>query len=863
MENASWWNEKLWKSFVDHPNHLVSGINEYERPLGGIRYTSQQSGNVKQLRLSNASIISTVSNIPNTTQSISSSNYQNTANLDYQSTSFQDNSTSKSPNPPIYSNNLFQQICSRPVMSNLHSIYGNRSRPLGSLRVYYLTRPHSAATVGRSVSLQRTTQELQNSKSHMNISSPLSTRRLANIDLCLSRENSLSTLLPGTTSSSLKRSNSIDCSGKICQLHERSATPSLCEIANKKAGNSNLCIRRRSATKTHSSLADTLQQKPQPPRRALSAYGSNKASRYGNRFINTFNADDVQSEYCGTSNFSNEPSQQLFTFANVNEFISLNSSRKFSYQSNSTNNYSPAVPNKVPDADNQNLLKSSVLSVTPLSFQNMKLYKYPTSPKRSSKPKLSTTSNKSEQIKPSIEQTQINAAPIYCTSQKTVRQNTASDDSERKLERNISSHIKQKAPVESKCSEINLFEEGIGINQTNNTENDIYKERSLKDIESRENTVITSEVSVTEEQSNLIEPLEEKLHTSECTKATSKFLVSDDQITVLFKNPDNQKYPSSSRALELHYSQVINTKLDNDNPSQSVNSENEDENSEKTRELKLSPCEIDLSSLRSIRASSETDLEQKDDEEPVIDVFGENISISQSICESIITEDEICEISPSCSDTEQIDKSILNDENVRQFSHNEPFKVLSLSESNNTEQLSYISSSSPSSLTQHETPCINENLSVCNSAVTNTYPIKSILKRSKSFSKSQTDNKATYPEMINDSNITGLTFYDKTDQQLSSKRPFSANSWKSEIPTNISNTGTPNCNEGYFTTNTSTLGSCNNTSTRPKSSIQRNKLYAHPTDKLMTNRPNKPGVRFDIKNNSIFEFYPHDVIYKS
>ncbi|KAK4469442.1 hypothetical protein MN116_006994 [Schistosoma mekongi] len=857
MDNASWWNEKLWKSFVDHPNHLISGINEYERSLGGIRYTSQHSANAKQLQLSNASIVSTVSNIPNTTQAISSSSYQNAANLDCQSTSFQDNSTSKSPNPPLCSNNLFQQICSRPVVSNLHSIYGNRSRPLGSLRVYYLTRPHSAATVGRSVSLQRTTQELQNSKSHMNISSPLSTRLLTNIDLCLSRENSLSTLLPGTTSSGLKRSNSIDCNGKICQLHERSATPSVCEIANKKTGNSNLCTRRRSATKTHSSLAETLQQKPQPPRRALSAYGSNKASRYGNRFINKLNVDDVQSEYSDTSNFFDEPSQQPFTFANVNEFISLNSSRKFSYQSNSTKNYSSAAQNKVSDADNRNLLRSSVLSVTPLSFQNIKLYKYPSSPKRSSKPKL----NKSEQIKSTKEQIQINVAPTYSTNQKTVKQNTASDDSERKLEQNIFTHIKQKAPVETKCSEIILSEEEIDANPTSNSENNTSKKGSLENTKSRENTVTASKVSVTEEESNFIIPVEEKSHASECTKATPKFLVSDDQISVLFKNPDNQEYPSSSQAFELHYCQAISAKLDKDTQSQFTDSENENENSEGTRGLELNSCGIDLSSLRSIRPPSETDLKQKNDKEPVIGMFSKNISNSQNIYETIVTEDEICETLPFSSDTDQIDKSTLNDENVRQMSHNEPFKILSVSETDNTEQLSYMPSSSPS-LTQHDTAYMNENSPVCNS-ITNTYPIKSILKRSKSFSKSQTDNKATYPEMTNNSSVTGLTFYDKINQQLSSKRPFSANSWKSEIPTSISNTSIRNFNEGYFTTNTSTLGSCNITSTRPKSSMQRNKLYSHPTDKLVTNRSNKPGVRFDIKNNSIFEFYPHDVIYKS
>uniref|UniRef100_A0A3Q0KGP1 Lmp3-like protein n=1 Tax=Schistosoma mansoni TaxID=6183 RepID=A0A3Q0KGP1_SCHMA len=878
MENASWWNERLWKSFVDHPSYLNNGMNEYEQSIGGVRYTSQQSSNVKQVRLSNIPIVSTIPNISNILRSNSDSNYQNVINFDSQTTTFQDNSTLKSSNPQLCSNSLFQQICSRHVMNNMHSIYGNRSRPLGSLRVYYLTRPHSAATFGRSASLQRAPQELQNIKSYTNVSSPLSTRRLTSIDLCFSKENSFSTLLPGTTSSSLKRSNSIDCSGKICQLHERSSTPSLYENVSKKMLNPNLCNRRRSAVKARSSLVDTLQQKSQPPRRVSSAYGSDKTLRYGNRSTNTFNVDNDQSDYSHIRNIFEGPTQQSHTPTGPNDFISLNSARKLNEQMTAKNQHTLIVQNKTSDTDiHKQLPKSSVLSVTPVSFQNIKFFKNPSSPKRSVKPKFGTPLNKSEQIKPFFEKSEIAFVSMNNTNQNTNKHIIASSGNDSKLEYNAPSQVENKLPVELKSNDTIIIEEDLNVCNKSISKCDSFKNEPVEIIETTANTAIISEVSEKEDKTDSVIPLNEELRdlckSPECTKATSRFLMSDDQISVVFRNPDTEECQSLSQVDELCSSEGIGEKLDMEHLIPSTNSENRNNDSEETLQSKLISYENDHSSSNSTHKSLEF-IEQRNDESQHDNIFDENISNTPNVNEPITVEDECGEMLPSGNQTKEIKGSILHDDFEKTTMHDEPCKCLSISKSNNTEQLPHSFSSSTKLITQNNLSYTDENLSSCNPVITNSFPIKSILKRPKSFVKPQTDSKASNKTSnvtvnaetgctIYNTNQTGLTFYNTNNQETSSIRPFSANSWKSQIPNVVSNSIIRNFDGDFNTTNISTINNYNINTIRPKSSTLKNKLDTQSKDKLTSNRSNRPGVRFDIKNNSILEFYAHDIINKS
>ncbi|CAI2726553.1 unnamed protein product [Schistosoma spindalis] len=878
MENASWWNERLWKSFVDHPSYLNNGMNEYEQSIGGVRYTSQQPSNVKQLRSSNVPTVSTIPNISNILRSNSDSNYQNVKSFDSQTTVFQDNSTRRSSNPQLCSNNLFQQFCSRHAMNNMHPIYGNRSRPLGSLRVYYLTRPHSAATFGRSASLQRPPQESQNIKSFMNVSSPLSTRRLTNIDLCFSKENSFSTLLPGTTSSSVKRSNSIDCSGKICQLHERSSTPSLCENVSKKMFNSNQCTRGRSAVKARSSLVDTLQQKSRPPRRVSSAYGSDKTLRYGNRFTNTFIVDHDQSDYSRIRNILEEPTQQFFTPTSSNEYISLNSARKSNDQLTLTNQHSSIVQNKKSDTDiHKQLSKTSVLSVTPVSFQNIKFFKYPSSPKRPGKPKLGTPLNKSEQVKPFFEKSEINLISTFNTNQNTTKHITASDDNDSKLKCNAPSQVENKLPVTLKSSDAIIIEEDVNVCHKNSSKCDSFKKEPVEITETTANAVMISEVPVKEDKTDSVIPPKEELRdlcrSPEFTKLTSKFLMSDDQISVLFRNPDTEDCQSLSQVDELCNSGEIGAKSDMEHLISSTNTENKNNDSDETLQSELISCENDQSSSNSTHKPLEF-IEERNDESQPDNIFNENTSNTPSVNETIIVEDECREMLPSDNHFKEIKRSILYDEVDKTTMHDEPCKCLSVSKSNNTEKLSYRYSSSAKLTTQNDLSYTDENLSSCDFVITNSFPIKSILKRPKSFVKSQTDSKASNKILdatVNDeigstiynTNLTDLTFYETNNQEISSIRPYSASSWKSAIPNIVTNSVIRNFDEDLNINSISTTSNYNITLIRPKSSTLKNKLYTQSKDKLTSNRSNRPGVRFDIKNNSILEFYSHDIINKS
>ncbi|VDP64053.1 unnamed protein product [Schistosoma curassoni] len=878
MENASWWNERLWKSFVDHPSYLNNGMNEYEQSIGGVRYTSQQSSNVKQLRSSNIPTVSTIPDISNIIRSNSDSNYQNVTNFDSQTTVFQDNSTRRSSNPQLCSNNLFQQFCSRHAINNMHSIYGNRSRPLGSLRVYYLTRPHSAVTFGRSTSLQRPPQESQNIKSCMTVSSPLSTRRLTSTDLCFSKENSFSTLLPGTTSSSVKRSNSIDCSGKICKLHERSATPSLCENLSKKMINSNPCTRRGSAVKARSSLVDTLQQKSQPPRRVSSAYGSDKTIRYGNRITNTLNVDHDHSDYSRIRNIFEEPTQQFFTTTSPNEYISLNSARKLNDQLTTTNQHSSIVQNKKSDTDiHKQLSKTSVLSVTPVSFQNIKFFKYPSSPKKSGKSKLGTPLNKSEQVKPLFEKSEIDFIPTYNANQNTTKNITASDDNDSKLKCNAPSQEENKLPVAIKSNDTIIIEEDVNVCHENSSKCDFIKKEPVEIIETTANAVMISELSAKEDKTDSVIPPKEELRdlckSPEFTKVASKFLMSDDQISVVFRNPDTEECQSLSQVDELCNSGGIGAKLDMEHLILSTTSENKNSDSDDTLQSELISCENDQSSSNSTHKSLEFIAERIDEIQPD-NIFNENVSNTPSVNESIIVEDESREMFPSGNHIKEIKKSNLCDEVEKTSMHGEPRKCLSISKSNNTEQLPYRFSSSTKLITQNDLSYTDENLSSCDFVITNSFPIKSILKRPKSFAKSQTDSKVSNKTLnvtVNDeigstiynTNLTGLTFYETNNQGTSSIRPFSANSWKSEIPNIVANSVIRNFDEDLNITNISTTNNYNITTIRPKSSTLKSKLYTQSKDKLTSNRSNRPGVRFDIKNNSILEFYSHDIINKS
>ncbi|VDO76470.1 unnamed protein product [Schistosoma margrebowiei] len=878
MENASWWNERLWKSFVDHPSYLNNGTNEYEQSIGGVRYTSQQSSNVKQLRSSNIPTVSTIPNISNILRSNSDSNYRNVTNFDSQTTVFQDNSTRKSSNPQLCSNNLFQQFCSRHAINNMHSIYGNRSRPLGSLRVYYLTRPHSAATFGRSASLQRPPQESQNIKSYMTVSSPLSTRRQTSIDLCFSKENSFSTLLPGTTSSSVKRSNSIDCNGKICKLHERSSTPSLCENVSKKMINSNPCTRRGSAVKARSSLVDTLQQKSQPPRRVSSAYGSDKTIRNGNRITNTLDVDHDQSDYSRIRNIFEEPTQQFFTPTSSNEYISLNSARKLNDQLTTTNQHSSTVQNKKSDTDiHKQLSKTSVLSVTPVTFQNIKFFKYPSSPKKSGKPKLGTPLNKSEQVKPFFEKSEINFIPTYNTNQNTTKNITASDDNDSELKCNAPSQVENKLPVATKSNDTIIIEEDVNVCHENSSKCDFFKKEPVEIIETTANAVMISEVSAKEDKTDYVIPPKEELRdlckSPEFTKVDSKFLMSDDQISVLFRNPDTEECQSLSKVDELCNSGGFGAKLDMEHLILSTNSDNKNNDSDDTLQSELISCENDQSSSNSTHKSLEFIAERNDEIQPD-SIFNENISNTPSVNESIIVEDESREIFPSGNLSKEIKRSILCDEVEKTSMHDEPCKCLSISKSNNTKQLPYRFSSSAKLTTQNDLSYTDENLSSCDFVITNSFPIKSILKRPKSFAKSQTNSKVSNKTLnvtVNDeiastiynTNLTDLTFYETNNQGTSSIRPYSANSWKSEIPNIVANSVIRNFDEDLNITNTSTTNNYNITTIRPKSSTLKSKLYTQSKDKLTSNRSNRPGVRFDIKNNSILEFYSHDIINKS
>ncbi|CAH8842371.1 unnamed protein product [Trichobilharzia szidati] len=97
---------------------------------------------------------------------------------------------------------------------------------------------------------------------------------------------------------------------------------------------------------------------------------------------------------------------------------------------------------------------------------------------------------------------------------------------------------------------------------------------------------------------------------------------------------------------------------------------------------------------------------------------------------------------------------------------------------------------------------------------------------------------------------------DNVQNEFINKRPSSASNyvWKSVLSTdNASQTS-------------STTANNNRVWIRPKSSVQKNKLTpeeVHSTGRLNSSNNNKPGVRFDIKSNAVYEFYPYDIIYKS
>ncbi|TPP60558.1 hypothetical protein FGIG_06650 [Fasciola gigantica] len=114
MEGASWWNERLWNSQPrDDSRNLVQKINTQNSPNIVDRIIPSET---------NASVPSEIGknwNRPNTS------------------------SIKRTTNPIAFSNSLLQSTLQRPVISSLRPGTAGRSRPLGTLRIFYLSKPLS------------------------------------------------------------------------------------------------------------------------------------------------------------------------------------------------------------------------------------------------------------------------------------------------------------------------------------------------------------------------------------------------------------------------------------------------------------------------------------------------------------------------------------------------------------------------------------------------------------------------------------------------------------------------------------------------------------------------------------------------
>ncbi|CAH8842373.1 unnamed protein product [Trichobilharzia szidati] len=579
MENVTWWNEKLWKSFIDHPNPVITKTNDTKPVVTDIRYTSQHSSLNRNEQWNNNSQMPPVNAhvTPSQLNTIHNKNVlQNTINFQPKSIEFQEASGMKPCNPQFYCNNLFHQICSRPVMNNLQSIYGNRNRPLGSLRVYYLTRPHSAATIGRSTSLQRTTSHeppssasasIDRTLSYMNMVPPLSARRSSSTCLNLSRECSISSLVQSTNTSTVKQPNFIDCSGKICPLHERSTTPLVYEGVNRKSSISNnnnnnnysLSTRRRSAPKARTTtLSETSQQTlPKPLRRASSACVDDKSYRYTNKFINNFKVSSGQQEYNRVYKTSGGNLEHTATLSTGNEFIPPNSTRKLSYPS-PAHQHAPSVQENERERKKAAITKSnqsSSLSVIPLSFQNVKYFKYPTSQRRSIKPTPVVASNKHQQNKiPSVQLDTDRTPPLYQYDKKVVKQTVETNPPDKEVHSTSYKSVKNATVIQPKTETI-LKVDDRSITQLNSPKKSCLSETTEKYTRLKGDT---SEITVTTDKidydvsdhdnnnNNNKEGAEEEDEqtTKHSVESETQPLLSEEQIQVTIKDADYQSYPT-------------------------------------------------------------------------------------------------------------------------------------------------------------------------------------------------------------------------------------------------------------------------------------------------------------------------------
>nr|CAH8842732.1 unnamed protein product [Trichobilharzia regenti] len=873
MENVTWWNEKLWKSFIDHPNSVITKTSDIKPVVSDIRYTSQQSSlnlnrneqwNNSQTPPVNAHLTSSQLNSSTDNKSV----LQNTINFQSKSIEFQDASGMKPCNPQLYCNNLFHQICSRPVMNNLQSIYGNRNRPLGSLRVYYLTRPHSAATIGRSTSLQRTTSHespassssIDRTLSYMNMVPPLSARRSSSTCLNLSRECSFSSLLQSTNTPTVKQSNAIDCSGKICPLHERSTTPLVYEGVNRKSMISNnnnnnyysLSTRRRSAPKarTTTTLSETSQHtSPKPIRRASSACVDDKSYRYTNKFINDFKVSSGQQEY----------NRALST---GNEFIPLNSTRKVSYPSSSPM-HQPAPSVQENDtrkkASTTKSNQSSSLSVIPLSFQNVKYFKYPTPQRRSIKPTSVITSNKHQPNKiPVVQLDTDRTASLYQYDKKVVKQTIETNHPDNEVNSTPFKSVKSATVIQPKTETILKVEDNPKKSCLSETTEEYT---TLKD-DTYEITVTTDKIDYdvsdhdNNNDNNYNKDEEVEGITKHSVESEIQSLLSEEQIQVTLKDADYQSYPTPILHTDISNSfQKDEWKISEEGVTPCKDAESKDNTSTETTQLQTFSDKDEFLRLDSshhlMKVSVTQSLEEQNSNE---------LNTLMNEKSDQISETKLCE-----NNNEQSNDIFSNNEVENLSIHNE--LPACSSTSNNLELQPSPSSSftvSPSSF-QHHLSYMDDKWSYCTTTTTHTstitmsttQPIKSILKRSKSFIKPYTTNIISSEKIMSIPGASNV-LNDNVQNEFISRRPSSANNyaWKSVLSTdNVNNQMS------------STTVNNNKVWIRPKSSVQKNKLTPeepHSTGRMNSNNNNnKPGVRFDIKNNAVYEFYPYDIIYKS